>query len=1306
MSDPSAKYAQHQEAQRQQQQQQPANSGVSLTSQTPSVQQQQELALRNVSAGLESLDMGVFGGSGLPATDEYNDELITNEEELIAADDRFNAGGAVKNQDLRPIKRDQRIYKIEQFRKEQTPDRIRFPESSEVYIPEYNAFHREHRGQDRPLVGDMTVGVSSWKADKSNRSTRLNFRSFVDMSGNVAALGHVDQKSEAFLSRSWKMHSQVPGMEIKINGGARRYPSDTKDRPTVICHIWASNLRPNEQEGKTVFSLRTTKWSGSKLSLAQDLKDPSLNPEGQGDGGLWETRMLIKSQPAHRHNLVFEGLTPGELDRIMKTGAEEVKAVNPGGRKGAQGNKVKINFHAENSKLSQGDWAIYAINSTTHLSVYEAWPRADNALETFHKFRAWFDTCTKMVDQHGHWWFYKLEANRLGVDINDLRFPFHLLPAPRWMVTTIRADVDPLTDTIASWTGEAWSPFEPVSRHPDAESGIFAMRLGIERGRDIDIAAVNNALRVHEGKIMTQFRPMVTGQGIVIANDTYFIRMRLEVNEGSIFGDVSQPRPALNSRIMVEIVDALPGWTEHIGERFSGIIQDDIMDTDICEMAATVTRFGQGAVAVPMNIMTVFYVKVSLVEDSTTSDRQQAAMIQLLQGVERTSGADFLSAIFHSPSTIQQPGSLSSSVSLFGEASAIFSRTIDGYGLNEEQRNLAKMTFESKSGVVTLWGPPGSGKTLDLTAVIDAHVRVGKHPEVRRRKVIACAPSNAAVATLAKKFAEKSGDLEFCIFKGTKPRKSTRPDRPLSVKNDQDQSASFDLGDGSKIGDAIWEFIAFQGPSQYAPGTGDFQFEIRRRIYIDGCNSDTQAKYHGDAVVLKALRKSVRLAKGSVLNEAQKHDVESLRAQEELWTQRYLEEHCDVVFCTNSTSASEALMDWFGPDIIVSDEAALASIPDVVTPVAAHMETAQLWVVAGDHGQQGPSIVSKLANEVWKDMAKNLFETLYHDQFLTEKVMLVVQHRMKSAFSRMVSRVFYKNALVDHPSLATISPLELTIGSGLAKRLKGLWNENLRLAVSVDGKNSPSMTFGKSKSLYNPVEADLLIAHVQWLRNLEVPEGGREIRYDDILIISPYTGQVSHINQKIFGMNLGDDTGRPRVMTSSTVQGGEANIVLLSLVRNNPDRPLKLGFIGQKKQLCVNFSRVKQYQVTFGNWAPWASEELAENRAKRFDRIKQFMYVVEDHRMEKDIISEAHLRALHNPAWPIRPEDNVALQIKATPLRFSGPKRPRENVADWTPGSSAPNAPRVPNRRGNNPFFQDQKRSRTEKPEDAMEEEG
>ncbi|WP_237480802.1 DEAD/DEAH box helicase [Lichenibacterium dinghuense] len=188
---------------------------------------------------------------------------------------------------------------------------------------------------------------------------------------------------------------------------------------------------------------------------------------------------------------------------------------------------------------------------------------------------------------------------------------------------------------------------------------------------------------------------------------------------------------------------------------------------------------------------------------------------------------------------------------------------------------------------------------------------------------------------------------------------------------------------------------------------------------------------------------------------------------------------------------------------------------------------------------------------------------------------LVEQSRMHPAICRIVSDTFYGGRLV--PS-ARVSARKPTVGS-----------ESGFPTTPVVVLDLPSLSVSsidefekvERKTLANTAEAAALI---DALRKLRPSDPSAEP--PSLVILAPYTGQVTHIERSIKPMV--DVDGRLRgfvppradgrfVYTSDSFQGGEADIVLASLVRNNVLVGRRaLGFMKNPQRLNVLLSRAKQ----------------------------------------------------------------------------------------------------------------------------------
>lgn len=138
-------------------------------------------------------------------------------------------------------------------------------------------------------------------------------------------------------------------------------------------------------------------------------------------------------------------------------------------------------------------------------------------------------------------------------------------------------------------------------------------------------------------------------------------------------------------------------------------------------------------------------------------------------------------------------------------------------------------------------------------------------------------------------------------------------------------------------------------------------------------------------------------------------------------------------------------------------------------------------------------------------------------------------------------------------------------------------------ALSTVGKDAFEQQV--KRTFQNPIEAAALVDALMSLCPVIRSDGARPT----LAVLSPYAGQVRHLERLINPLIDRDGTllgfgcarsGGKFVHTSDSFQGGEADVVLASLVRNNVlVGPRALGFVKNPQRINVLLSRAKQKLV-------------------------------------------------------------------------------------------------------------------------------
>jgi hypothetical protein len=349
-------------------------------------------------------------------------------------------------------------------------------------------------------------------------------------------------------------------------------------------------------------------------------------------------------------------------------------------------------------------------------------------------------------------------------------------------------------------------------------------------------------------------------------------------------------------------------------------------------------------------------------------------------------------------------------------------------------------------------------------------------------------------------------------------------------------------------------------------------------------------------------------------------------------------ESANLVFSTSTSPDIEQLSeDGAQFDWVIIEEAAKASAPDLLGPLS--LSGRRLFI--GDHNQLPPfdadrisAIISdgrKIRNAVAqaeKELSSTFFETgldelrrdleddgaLARVSGMAAKAMepfralvdedagrrstvagkqrvlsseLLVQHRMDPAIGELISRCFYSGRLTTSSDriAEAAKPLPFTFGSGFPSSPIVFVDMPF---VSRTGK-AQSIESGRPR-WHNPAEAKVV---VELLKRLKL-QGEPPKESPMLAVLAPYRAQVARIARQIDGVKAGAKsaltefrgfTHDQRICgTVDSAQGSEADLVIVSLVRNNHRTGTPaLGFLRDRRRMNVLLSRARQQLVLVGS---------------------------------------------------------------------------------------------------------------------------
>lgn len=258
---------------------------------------------------------------------------------------------------------------------------------------------------------------------------------------------------------------------------------------------------------------------------------------------------------------------------------------------------------------------------------------------------------------------------------------------------------------------------------------------------------------------------------------------------------------------------------------------------------------------------------------------------------------------------------------------------------------------------------------------------------------------------------------------------------------------------------------------------------------------------------------------------------------------------CDVIgITTTGASKHHHILKKIHPKIVIFEEAAEIFEAHMVTSLA---PSVQQLVLIGDHKQLQPK-PNCYDLEIKYKLGVSLFERLVRNKI--PYVSLNVQHRMRPEISSLIHPSIYSN-LNDHVSVTKYDHV-----LGVAKDVFVIDHDNLE-RPNRDGDVTTHV---------NVFEADFLVGLCRYL----LKQGYHPSK---ITILTMYRGQLLELKRK---MRRNDFEG-VRVAAVDDFQGEENDIILLSLVRSNPET--NIGFLSSPNRTCVSLSRAKKGFYIIGN---------------------------------------------------------------------------------------------------------------------------
>ena len=220
---------------------------------------------------------------------------------------------------------------------------------------------------------------------------------------------------------------------------------------------------------------------------------------------------------------------------------------------------------------------------------------------------------------------------------------------------------------------------------------------------------------------------------------------------------------------------------------------------------------------------------------------------------------------------------------------------------------------------------------------------------------------------------------------------------------------------------------------------------------------------------IKVLRVRTRNAKKERENEEENNDITITNAQ---------------VICTTCINAGNPILADTEFSATLIDESAMASEPEILVPI---VKTRDKIILVGDTAQLRPTITSAKAQNL--GMEVSMFERLEKTGYDT--CMLREQYRMKEDMAKIMSTLFYENAIIT----------------------KGEKKHNKKNSVKIIECRTDERQETGTKSYYNEGEAQIVVNKIKEMR-----EAG--VQPEEIGVITPYNAQKCQISNTLGRHNI------------------------------------------------------------------------------------------------------------------------------------------------------------------------------------------
>lgn len=504
---------------------------------------------------------------------------------------------------------------------------------------------------------------------------------------------------------------------------------------------------------------------------------------------------------------------------------------------------------------------------------------------------------------------------------------------------------------------------------------------------------------------------------------------------------------------------------------------------------------------------------------------------------------------------------------------AIIRPIAENYKVNPAQAKAVKSALDNDAFTL-IQGPPGSGKTKTIVALVGALLTnsfdvkgvtisrpgdVGNFKPATRtttsKKLLVCAPSNAAVDELVMRFKEGVKTLHGKNEKLSVIRLG-RSDainaKVLDVTLDELVSAKIKQSSRKDAGERDLQKIYMEHKA------ADTAFK-ETRSKIDQCRAQGQPvapelEREFDLLKKKKTQLSQEIDTARDKNHSAARNAELTRRR----IQQGIIDGAHVICATLSGSGHDMFQNLsIEFETVIIDEAAQSIELSALIPLKYGCSRC---ILVGDPKQLPPTVLSKEASRFQYEQSLFVRMQANHPK---DVHLLDVQYRMHPEISRFPRAAFYDDKLSDGPDMA--------------KLRNRPWHESVLLSpyrfFDVQGLHQSA---SKGHSLINIAEVRVAMKLYERLTT----DFGEYDFSGKIGIITPYKGQLKELKSQ-FASRYGNSIFTAvEFNTTDAFQGRESEVIIFSCVRASNRG---IGFLADIRRMNVGLTRAKSSLWVLGN---------------------------------------------------------------------------------------------------------------------------